>query len=459
MRSAMNLNWIQFWHQTVQSSTSNCTISDHINHELTATREIWQEAEQFAQKLKNLTALKTDRTIVISLNSHTRLLRDIWASALAGSIILPVSASNLPSFLTKTDLNPSPRTSAETRITVIEKDSLQYRSANKEAIDSIPLSADTVLILSTSGTSHHPTLVPLTSESIIYQIKEHASYFHDDWQRKRLCLLPTYHIFGLILDLFVGLYQQQSLIINPSLSLAPRKIWQTIANHKIEMLALVPRLIEILVHTSEDTPKVITENLHLHTGGAPLRLEIENNLNTNYRKLTLGYGLTEAGGSVLLNGVPLSAYQTKIHPTCNNQGTLWIKSEYLSPATKCDKMGYFNTNDLAYYQDDKRIEVIGRFDQVVKTISGKWLPLTTLEHQISQLPSVVGTKIKWQRNQIQIHLLVEQNTLVWQLQRKIKKMLNKKIPHLAQEIHCHKVEATNFEEFARLPGKSIADCL
>lgn len=343
-------------------------------------------------------------TVVTTTNCGDLLIRDTLAAAQCGAILHPVS----PIALLKGERIVAPPG------LLVQQNSITQ--AHSQVASQFP--ADTVVVLNTSGTSNGaPSQIPLTGTGLIAQLVNHGSVFSADWERTRLSILPHHHAFGLVLDLFLGIYMRQRVLCEPDLARSPHTLLKTLHQKKIGMLALVPRVLELLNRGSDidQSARAAIADLHIHTGGAPIRPQLREDLNLKLRKLTIGYGLTEAGPGVLIDGIPIgceiklaeqiSATHSPIHvPSSDRPRIINVRGPSLSPGITTDSDGFFCTNDLAIY-DNHRIEVIGRAGPAIKDLNGTWIPLSLIEHELVQFPDVISARIYADESPIRVFII------------------------------------------------------
>jgi long-subunit acyl-CoA synthetase (AMP-forming) len=392
--------WIEFWQHHLPPD-SRVVIENNSGDEISAAM-IWNEVQGTTIKLKKSGCLPGN--IVATTNTGVMLIRDLLAAAQCSAILYPISSRSLLE---------ADHSSPVHMLLLQENNITQTRT-----IPQTSYPPDTVLLLNTSGTSTGiPIIIPLTGAGLIAQLVSHGAQFSADWERTRLSILPHHHAFGLILDLLLGIYMRQRVLCNTELARTPHALLHTLDQKKIGMVALVPRLLELLSRKLKQHPNGYTNiaSLHIHVGGAPVRPHLLEELKSRLQKVTVGYGLTEAGPGVLIDGIPtgceiklidpVSAHPDLLmSPLTRREGILWVRGPSLSPAVATDSEGYFCTNDLAFCIEN-RIEVIGRVGATIKDINGRWVPLSSIEHDLMQYPDVMGASIQADQGILKVYII------------------------------------------------------
>lgn len=266
--------------------------------------------------------------------------------------------------------------------------------------------ADLAVVLFTSGTSGQPKAVGLTCAGVISQLIHHANYLQLNEGETRLCLLPQWHAFGLILDLCLGLYARQTILIEPAAATSIKLIEQLVYSEDVVHLAIVPRLLEMLVRKIE--PKVC-ERLKIHVGGAPIRSDLRSRAQSMCSRLVEGYGLTECGPGVLLDGMPLGCEVEA--RSFGADSVLWVRGSSVSPWVELDNDGYFCTMDIVS-KEESGYRVIGRLGDNIKLSNGEWISVAQMERDLIERTGVVSAKLGRRAGKLFVRVLSDAQSLV-----------------------------------------------
>jgi len=443
--------WLDFWQHHLPADTT--VVIENNSGEEFSGEIIWKASDAIVTSLKKMGC--SPGTIVSTTNTGFLLFRDMLAAAQCGAILHPTT--------------PGLQALARVRHSLlIQQDTITEILAPADT--EIP--ADTVLLLNTSGTSTKiPARIPLTGSGLIAQLVNHGAVFSAEWERKRLSVLPQHHAFGLVLDLFLGVYMRQRVLCSPDLARSPQGLLNTLDQKKIGMLALVPRVLELLSRKGSQHPNGFTaiSDLHIHTGGAPIRSQLQDELKQRIRRLTIGYGLTEAGPGVLIDGIPIG-YETRLTALNAEQstsllstespreGTLWIRGPSLSPAVSTDSDGYFCTNDLAICVEN-RIEVIGRAGPTIKDLNGTWIPLSSIEHDLLQFPDVLSARVYADQATLKVYLITNRGTPYQSELRRIIVQALKKRTMRETEVFCQPFTHEHEADLTRANSKGLESLL
>lgn len=243
--------------------------------------------------------------------------------------------------------------------------------------DSLELNLTTYspLILNTSGTTNQKTY-GLTEQGLMFQLNGHEEFFKQYPHNHKLSILPTFHCFGLILDYLLAIKMDKyiSFMNKPSFFL---KDIQKLFNEEIDFITGVPKQMELLVNFAKKDKSLASKlkECTFYFGGALLPEALKENAQNTFKNIIEGYGLTEAGPGVLMNGRPLNGIDLKIV----NQ-KLCIKSPSLAQGLSLDD-NYYQTQDI-FIKSEGAFKLIGRDDEFVKSSNGKFSHFSEIETTI-----------------------------------------------------------------------------
>lgn len=248
---------------------------------------------------------------------------------------------------------------------------------------------DLVLVLCTSGTSGRPRPVALRSATLLRQIDWHREAMSVRADDARIVTLPHQHCFGLVLDLLVGLFADQTIFVRNDRAFHPRQILELARAENARQLACVPRQAALLLAAIENDPalKAQAARMVLHTGGAFLSDVFLKELRSSFDRVYDGYGMTEYAAGVLLDGDPVDG-EVRLAPVHGSDlEELHVKSPHLGVFDGCesriDRDGYYATGDLAK-REGSSIRVLGRGSDVIKGANGLWLSLREFEERMQK---------------------------------------------------------------------------
>ncbi|MBC7386950.1 MAG: AMP-binding protein [Cryobacterium sp.] len=244
--------------------------------------------------------------------------------------------------------------------------------------------ANPILLLQTSGTSGHgPKSVVLSAEAILYQIDSHLEVLRPASESTRLCILPWHHAFGLVLDLLLGLFAKQDLVIYGTLRKPPSfaRVRETIQRDRPEWLALVPRQLDFLL----SRPLSEYQALNIHVGGGLVGEKTLEHARGHFRNLIEGYGMTECGPGILLDGrvLPGTVIRT------NADSELEVHSPSIGfwdeRAHQLTSDHFLKTGDLCEIESvSGEIRILGRTGNRLKLRDGTWTARELVESEIER---------------------------------------------------------------------------
>lgn len=297
-----------------------------------------------------------------------QLLTDFIACLKVGAILAPIA----------------PLASTESRESMAA-DLLALQSATRTSLNT----GQPCLALRTSGTTDpaQQKTVLITAEMIHDQLEAHYRFPalrletpHGPSRGCRLSVLPLWHAFGFVLDFLLGLRAGQDIIFTPSQSLKDLKSLLLTPHLPVRSLALVPRQIELLARILPESFR--RGEVVLHTGGANLSASSHALGTKHFGGVVEGYGLTEAGPGVLLDGLPLPIHELRV---AAEGGPLFLRRHrcgiFLSTPNETAQSEWLNTGDWAI-PESGRIHIRGREGLMVKDASGLWMNLDELSSSI-----------------------------------------------------------------------------
>jgi acyl-CoA synthetase (AMP-forming)/AMP-acid ligase II len=252
---------------------------------------------------------------------------------------------------------------------------------------------DLVALPYSSGTTGLPKGVMLTHHNLVANIRqmEGLDYFFET--DTLICVLPLFHIYGLVVVLNMGLYTGATIVTMPRFEL--ESFLKTAQDYEVSLAHLVPPIVLALSkHPVVDNyrlPKLRT----IFSGAAPLGEELTRacmeRLGCSVRQ---GYGMTETSpvthsspappkiikfGSV---GVPAPNTECKIvdletgEPLPPGQrGEVCVRGPQImrgylnnpdATAQTIDAEGWLHTGDIGYADEDGHFFIVDRAKELIK---------------------------------------------------------------------------------------------
>jgi len=286
----------------------------------------------------------------------------IVAALVGGFVYWPLAAARLRPLNRQLAPTISEHRMLARRVWSLPLDSPNYPVpiSSPPALDALgDLPADTAVLLETSGASSgSPALIALDSAALLHQLEGHARALDLREGEVRACVLPWRRAFGFVLDLLLGLWSGQTLWLAPDGARQPRALLSLCREERVEHLASTPGGVDLLLWAAADGPALPL--LRVHSGGAPVADGLAQRARRQFGGWVEGYGLTECGPGVLLDGHAVDC-DVKLNPTL---GELYVRTaslgHFVGRPERLDAGGWLNSRDLGRRVPDGRIEILGR---------------------------------------------------------------------------------------------------
>jgi acyl-CoA synthetase (AMP-forming)/AMP-acid ligase II len=297
-------------------------------------------------------------------------------------------------------------------------DSLLVDNGRAEQVEIDPRK-DLIALPYSSGTTGLPKGVMLTHHNLVANIcqMEGLCYFYET--DTLICVLPLFHIYGLVVVLNMGLYSGSTIVLMPRFDL--ESFLQAVQDYEVTLAHLVPPIVLALSkHPIVDNyrlPKLKT----IFSGAAPLGEDLTracmDRLGITVRQ---GYGMTETSpvthsspappldikfGSV---GVPAPNTECKIIDLetgaplgPGERGEVCVRGPqvmigYLNnpeaTAITIDADGWLHTGDIGYADEDGHFFIVDRAKELIK-YKGLQVAPAELEAVLLTHPSVADAAV------------------------------------------------------------------
>lgn len=257
---------------------------------------------------------------------------------------------------------------------------------------------DEAILLYTSGTTGRPKGVILTNYNLLSEAQNiqigHKLTQHD----VTLCILPLFHINGLVVSLISPLFSGGKVVIPRKFS--ARKFWQWIEHYKVTWFSAVPTIFSIILSKPVDKGNDLSSLRFARSASAPLPLAVLNEFEQKFGIPVIeSYGISEASSQVTTNPLPpLTRKHGSVGRPIGNKikivdkngenlplnsvGEILINGSNVTKGyynnsianIKSFKNGWFCTDDLGYIDEDGYLFIKGRIKELINRAGEKISP-------------------------------------------------------------------------------------
>lgn len=165
---------------------------------------------------------------------------------------------------------------------------------------------DTAMVLHTSGTTSRPKRVPLSRGNLMRSAVNVSSTYQLSPDDVSLCVMPLFHVHGLVASLLATLYSGGTVVIVPRFN--PLSFWNIVGEHRVTWYSAVPTIHQLLLARRRKGEKPVSKAASLRfirscSSSLPpqLMLEMEESFGAPVLE---AYGMTEAAHQIASNPLP-----------------------------------------------------------------------------------------------------------------------------------------------------------
>lgn len=258
------------------------------------------------------------------------------------------------------------------------------------------------LVLSSSGTTGTPKIVPLSEAQLLGTAANVARAHRLTQADCGYCPLPLFHINALVVGVLSTLVTGGRMVLDRRFSAG--SFWEVAGRHETTWLNLVPAIIAVLSSVSPPDPDLSSRVGFARSASAPLPQPTLERFEERCGITVIEtYGMTEAASQIAANprppqerrvgsvGLPVGVEvrivdKSRVPLGANTVGSVEIRGQvvvqrYWYPAGQCpssrpatDADGWLTTGDLGKVDDDGYLYLVGRDDDVINRGGEKVYP-------------------------------------------------------------------------------------
>jgi len=244
-----------------------------------------------------------------------------------------------------------------------------------------------------SGTTGLPKGVMLTHYNLVANMRQMdgLDYFHAD--DTLLCVLPLFHIYGLVVVLNMGLHMGATIVMMPRFDL--EQFLGLIQKYRVTLSHIVPPIVLQLAQNPIIDNYDLSSLKMIFCGAAPLGVDLSRECMARVGcGIRQGYGMTETSpvthssppnpADMKLGAVGTAAPNTEcklVDPASgeelgpNQEGELWVRGPqvmmgYLNnleaTARTIDDEQWLHTGDIGYADEDGHFFIVDRMKELIK---------------------------------------------------------------------------------------------
>ncbi|HYY57542.1 MAG TPA: 4-coumarate--CoA ligase family protein [Pyrinomonadaceae bacterium] len=252
---------------------------------------------------------------------------------------------------------------------------------------------DLVALPYSSGTTGLPKGVMLTHRNLVANLLQVGAFRIVSHEDTLVCVLPMFHIYGMVVIMNLGLYAGATIITVPRFEMEQ---FLTIAQeHGVTLAHLVPPIVLALAKNPIIEQYDLSRLKTIFSGAAPLGEDLTRACQERLGcRVIQGYGMTETSPATHITpfdttgakpgsvGICVPNTECKLVSTedgteqgLKGRGEVWIRGPqvmkgYLNrpeaTAQTVDADGWLHTGDIAYADEDGHFYIVDRLKELIK---------------------------------------------------------------------------------------------
>ena len=372
--------------------------------------DLYFDSNKVASFLKDAGIKKGDNVGVLALNSYQFACFALGTMALGGvSVMIPPQLDErtifglskkfeLKALLYQKELETKTSLLNKSEL-VIEGEGVLEKDYPSISFDYSIKGGDACCIIMTGGTTGKSKGAVLSNEAVMAGTINGCYGLKDLFFKRYYSIIPLTHVFGFIRNLMTSLYTGSLIFFNKE----KKMMFDEIRNAKPEVLVIVPALAELFLNLVKAYGSIMIGGCvkHIVCGGA----SVPPYLITEYHKLGInfcaGYGLTEFSNMVSGNPEGLKNPESvgMLFPNQEGKivdGELWLRGKNMmigyykeeEENNNAFSDGWFKTGDLARFDEDNNLYIIGRIKDIIVLSNGENVSPAYIESKVNELPYI-----------------------------------------------------------------------
>ena len=271
---------------------------------------------------------------------------------------------------------------------------------------------DVALVLHTSGTTSRPKLVPLLQRNLAFSAETIAATYHLTEDDVALCVMPLFHIHGLMASTMATLWSGGTVVVPPAFD--AMTFWPAAAEHGATWYSAVPTMHQMLLLRNRGERPPGAEALRfIRSSSSALAPEVMRQLESRFGAPVLeAYGMTEASHQMASNppppgerrpgtvgvetGIRIAVMDERgnlLEPGAHGevviQGASIIDAYANNAEANANSFtdGWFRTGDLGFLDGDGYLSLVGRLKEMINRGGEKIAP-REIDDVLLQHPAV-----------------------------------------------------------------------
>jgi acyl-CoA synthetase (AMP-forming)/AMP-acid ligase II len=252
-----------------------------------------------------------------------------------------------------------------------------------------PTPDDIALVLHTSGSTGRPKRVPLRHFNLAVSAANIANTYALSWEDIALCVMPLFHIHGLIGSAMSTLLSGGTLVVPAKFNALT--FWRTVRDYRVTWYSGVPTMHQILLARTHRKPAEAATLRFIRSCSAPLSPDLIQKIEDMFGvPFVEAYGMTEASHQMTSNPLPPrhrkagsvgvgTGIRISVMDQDGNelgthqrgevviQGASVFRGYENNPEANARALvkGWFRTGDEGYLDDDCYLHLTGRIKDII----------------------------------------------------------------------------------------------